>query len=35
MTSSHGDRCEQGEVTCAYGLQALPESQIAAAEARI
>ena len=28
-------RCEQSEVTCAYALQALPASEIAAAEAHI
>ena len=29
------DRCEQSEITSAYGLQVLPESEIAAAEAHI
>jgi len=29
------DRCEQSEVTCAYALQALPASELAAAEAHI
>ena len=29
------DRCEQSEVTCAYALQVLPTSEVAAAEAHI
>jgi anti-sigma factor ChrR (cupin superfamily) len=29
------NRCEQSEVTCAYALQALPASELAAAEAHI
>jgi len=35
MNTFHRDRCEQSEVTCAYALQALPASEIAAAEAHI
>src|SRR5215467_506965 len=31
----HRDRCEQSEVTCAYALQVLPTSEVAAAEAHI
>ena len=34
MTTFH-DQCEQSEITCAYALQALPASEIAAAEAHI
>jgi quercetin dioxygenase-like cupin family protein len=30
---SSDNRCEQGELTCAYGLQVLPESDVGAAEA--
>jgi anti-sigma factor ChrR (cupin superfamily) len=33
--STHKDRCEQSEATCAYALQALPAGEIAAAEAHI
>ena len=29
------DRCEQSEITCAYAAQALPASEVAAAEAHI
>jgi anti-sigma factor ChrR (cupin superfamily) len=29
------DRCEHSDVTCAYALQSLPESELAAAEAHI
>jgi quercetin dioxygenase-like cupin family protein len=35
MSTLHGDRCEQSEVTCAYALQVLPASEVAAAEAHI
>jgi quercetin dioxygenase-like cupin family protein len=35
MSTSDRNRCEQSEVTCAYAAQALPASQIAAAEAHI
>jgi RNA polymerase sigma-70 factor (ECF subfamily) len=35
MSSSHKDRCEQSEATCAYALQALPAGELAAAEAHI
>jgi anti-sigma factor ChrR (cupin superfamily) len=35
MSTYHHDRCERSEVTCAYAVQALPESEIAAAEAHI
>jgi hypothetical protein len=35
MRTSNKDRCEQGEITCAYGLQVLPESEVVAAEAHI
>ena len=35
MTSSDSDRCERIEQTCAYALQALPQSELAAAEAHI
>src|SRR5438067_2249304 len=35
MSTPHGDRCEQSEVTCAYAAQALAASEVAAAEAHI
>ena len=35
MSANHRDRCEQSEVTCVYALQALPTSEVAAAEAHI
>jgi anti-sigma factor ChrR (cupin superfamily) len=38
MSTSHKDnrdRCEHSDVTCAYALQSLPESELAAAEAHI
>ena len=37
MQASHSpyNRCEQSEVTCAYALQVLPASEVAAAEAHI
>jgi anti-sigma factor ChrR (cupin superfamily) len=35
MSTSHGDRCGQSEVTCAYAAQALAASEVAAAEAHI
>ena len=35
MNTFHRDRCEQSEVTCAYALQVLPTSEVAAAEAHI
>jgi anti-sigma factor ChrR (cupin superfamily) len=35
MNTSHGKRCEQSEATCAYALQTLPASEVAAAEAHI
>ncbi|MGE5268319.1 MAG: cupin domain-containing protein, partial [Thiohalocapsa sp.] len=35
MTMCDRDRCEQSEVTCAYLLQALPASEVGAAEAHI
>jgi quercetin dioxygenase-like cupin family protein len=35
MTTFDGDRCEQSEVTSAYAAQALPASDVAAAEAHI
>jgi quercetin dioxygenase-like cupin family protein len=35
MSTSHRDRCGQSEVTCAYALQVLPTSEVAAAEAHI
>jgi anti-sigma factor ChrR (cupin superfamily) len=35
MTTSQRDRCAQSEVTCAYAIQALASSEIAAAEAHI
>jgi anti-sigma factor ChrR (cupin superfamily) len=35
MTVSHGDRCEQSEITCAYALQALPRDEVVTAEAHI
>ena len=34
-TTVHWNRCEQSDVTCAYALQALPTSEIAAAEAHV
>jgi len=35
MSASDRKQCLQSEVTCAYALQALPASEIAAAEAHI
>jgi anti-sigma factor ChrR (cupin superfamily) len=35
MSPFHADRCGQSEVTCAHALQALPASEVAAAEAHI
>jgi len=35
MSTFPGNRCEQSELTCAYALQALPASEVAAAEAHI
>src|SRR5215831_6283819 len=35
MSPFSRDRCEHSEVTCGYALQALPASEIAAAEAHI
>ena len=35
MTTLQRDRCGQSEVTCAYAAQALPASEVAAAEAHI
>ena len=35
MRTFHSNRCERSEVTCAYAAQALPASEIAAAEAHI
>ena len=35
MSTYHGNRCEQSEVTCAYALQVLPGNEVAAAEAHI
>ncbi len=35
MTRDHTDRCEQRELTCAYAVQALAASEVAAAEAHI
>ena len=35
MSTSPAGRCEQSEVTCAYALQVLPTSEVAAAEAHI
>ena len=35
MSTSPRGRCEQSEVTCAYALQVLPTSEVAAAEAHI
>jgi anti-sigma factor RsiW len=35
QSSQNAKRCERSEVTCAYALQALPESEIGAAEAHI
>src|SRR4029079_12833567 len=33
--SANPNRCEQSEATCAYALQVLPASEVAAAEAHI
>jgi hypothetical protein len=35
MSMFHRGHCEQNEVTGAYALQALPSSEVAAAEAHI
>ena len=35
MSTVHRDRCGQSEVTCAYAVQSLPASEVAAAEAHI
>src|SRR5207253_1442360 len=35
VSTPHRERCEQCEVTCAYAVQALPTSEVAAAEAHI
>jgi anti-sigma factor ChrR (cupin superfamily) len=35
MSTSHRNPCEQSELICAYAVQALPMSEIAAAEAHI
>src|SRR5262245_62537860 len=35
MSTAHRDRCDQSDVNCAYALQALPASEVAAAEAHI
>ena len=35
MSTSYWNPCEQSEVTCAYAAQALPASEVAAAEAHI
>jgi anti-sigma factor ChrR (cupin superfamily) len=35
MTPSESERCDQSAITCAYAVQALSESEIAAAEAHI
>jgi hypothetical protein len=35
MSNSHSDRCDQSELTCAYALQVLPASEVAATEAHI
>jgi hypothetical protein len=35
MSTFNRDGCEQSEVTCAYALQVLPASEVAAAEAHI
>jgi hypothetical protein len=35
MSPTQRERCEQSEVTCAYALQVLPASEVAAAEAHI
>lgn len=35
MTSFHTNCCEQSELVCAYALQVLPASEVAAAEAHI
>src|SRR3954467_9603212 len=35
MSTYHGNRCEQSEVTCAYALQVLSANEVAAAEAHV
>jgi quercetin dioxygenase-like cupin family protein len=35
MNTFHGNRCEHSEATCAFALQSLPASEVAAAEAHI
>jgi quercetin dioxygenase-like cupin family protein len=35
MSTRYGGRCAQSEVTCAYAVQVLPASEVAAAEAHI
>ena len=35
MRTSHRERCEHSEITCAYAAQALPASEVAAAKAHI
>jgi anti-sigma factor ChrR (cupin superfamily) len=35
MSTFHGGRCGKSEITCAYALQVLPASEVAAAEAHI
>ena len=35
MRTSNRNRCEQSELTCAYALEVLPASEVAAAEAHI
>jgi quercetin dioxygenase-like cupin family protein len=35
MSTFHKNRCEQSEVTCAYAVQAIAASEVAAAEAHI
>jgi anti-sigma factor ChrR (cupin superfamily) len=35
MSTSHEDRCEESEVTCAYAAQALEADEVSAAEAHI
>jgi anti-sigma factor ChrR (cupin superfamily) len=35
MSTSQRNRCEQSEITCAYALQVLPTSEVAAVEAHI
>ena len=35
MIKSHENSCEQSEITCAYAAQALPASEVVAAEAHI